>query len=541
MVKKGLDKKFLIALSLILIASVIIAVALGADSGIGVTLNTSMSSASTMLYNGTFSEDTIFPVNISINNTVATAISGSNVTEFNVTLPAGFTFVANTNLSSSALAGLIGNSNFTNTSSVLKWLNTTADGAVATCTAVSNISSFISFNITATNPGVYNMTLRWRNGTTAQTENITILVNDTTAPQTSWASQTYGNYSNNSKFGIVANISVNDNWDSDASIVNGVLANATINITLMNSAYDPINSTTTIYFILNTTSLYINFTSSTGLTEAVYYINASINDSTGNLNSTLRKITLDRTAPVNITLTCTPNVDINEAESVTCTCVAADALVGVQTTTYNTTATTNSVGSHTEYCTAVDYAGNSASATWTYTVYSSGAAASSSGGGGSITTWTKTIILPDSDFEKGTTQELGSNQRVQVLVNGTKHNIGVKFVTTDKITLEVSSTPQTADLSVGEVKKFDVNDDGVYDLSVTLNKIVSGKAELTMLAINEQIPAGSTTTEEETTSSQDTATTTGAEATGFSWSTIIWIIVLLVIIIGVWILLKKRR
>jgi len=149
--------------------------------------------------------------------------------------------------------------------------------------------------------------------------------------------------------------------------------------------------------------------------------------------------------------------------------------------------------------------------------------------------------LPDSDFEKGTTQELGSNQRVQVLVNGTKHNIGVKFVTTDKITLEVSSTPQTADLSVGEVKKFDVNDDGVYDLSVTLNKIVSGKAELTMLAINEQIPAGSTTTEEETTSSQDTATTTGAEATGFSWSTIIWIIVLLVIIIGVWILLKKRR
>jgi len=555
MVKKGLDKKILITsiLSLILIASVVIAVALGENSGIAVTRNDSASTTTYILYNGTFVEDVARSVNISINNTLST-VANSNVTEFNVTLPTGFTYVTATSLCPSVAAGE--NCTFTNTSSVLKWISNSTAGLISSI-ITTNLSSYLSFNIIVANPGAFNMTLRWRNGTNSQTENITFIVNDTTAPTRSWASNTYANYSNHSKYGIVANITITDNWATELNMpnVSAINANATINITLMNVTFGILNSSSGNYFLLNTTaSLYVNFTNSTGLADGTYYLNASVNDSSGNLNFTtiLRRVTLDRTAPT-ITFSCSPNADINVGEAVTCTCSGNDSqnlpiaqTSDILTTTYNTTGYSSASGTATETCTIVDRVGNTASSVITYTVYASGPAEGSGSSGGSSTSTYTTALFPTAEqlsSGSGYTGQLKAKQKAKLDLNdNAPHYIAVDSITTTAVSITISSTPQTASLTVGSTKKFDVNADGYYDLSVTLNKIQNAKADLTMLAISEQILENSTITEdEETTSSQDNATTGTDDKTGFSWSTIIWIIVLLAIIVGVWILLKKRE
>ena len=42
-------------------------------------------------------------------------------------------------------------------------------------------------------------------------------------------------------------------------------------------------------------------------------------------------------------------------------------------------------------------------------------------------------------------------------------------------------------MNIGETQKFDVNNDGYYDLSVTLESIVSGKAKVTATQVREQV------------------------------------------------------
>ena len=45
------------------------------------------------------------------------------------------------------------------------------------------------------------------------------------------------------------------------------------------------------------------------------------------------------------------------------------------------------------------------------------------------------------------------------------------------------------ELEVGESKKFDVNSDNYYDMSVTLTSIEASRANVVILAINEAVPA----------------------------------------------------
>ncbi len=53
--------------------------------------------------------------------------------------------------------------------------------------------------------------------------------------------------------------------------------------------------------------------------------------------------------------------------------------------------------------------------------------------------------------------------------------------------MNVSSTPQQEIFSIGESNKFDVDDDSFYDVLVTLNDITSSKANVTIIAISEEI------------------------------------------------------
>ena len=62
--------------------------------------------------------------------------------------------------------------------------------------------------------------------------------------------------------------------------------------------------------------------------------------------------------------------------------------------------------------------------------------------------------------------------------------------TTAKI--EVASTPQQAALLIGESKKFEVTDDRVYDLAVTVRNINGSKVNITVNSISELMPENET-------------------------------------------------
>ncbi|MFH1290057.1 MAG: LamG domain-containing protein, partial [Nanoarchaeota archaeon] len=104
---------------------------------------------------------------------------------------------------------------------------------------------------------------------------------------------------------------------------------------------------------------------------------------------------------------------------------------------------------------------------------SSGEDPGSGGGGGGGTTgfWKNTFVFDDEEFniKKSIQKALRERERVRVKIDSERHYVGVVELTDVFVKVNVSSTPQQATLYVGNEKKFDVTDDGFYDLIVTLN------------------------------------------------------------------------
>jgi len=162
-----------------------------------------------------------------------------------------------------------------------------------------------------------------------------------------------------------------------------------------------------------------------------------------------------------------------------------------------------------------------------------------SGGGSSstATSWTNTFVVSgDLSTE---TREFSAKQRVKLNVNGATHHVGVLSLTTTSAVIQIASDPVEATFNIGETKKFDLNEDGTYDLSVTLNGIANNKADLTITAISEVIPEG---TEDGTEATDDTETggeetseevQSGVEETGSGLGTTAWVVIAIVVIIVV--------
>jgi hypothetical protein len=81
-----------------------------------------------------------------------------------------------------------------------------------------------------------------------------------------------------------------------------------------------------------------------------------------------------------------------------------------------------------------------------------------------------TFVLTSEQFNLGNLKNLTVNEKIKFLlfhdnINET-HLITLKSSSADKITIEVSSTPQTVDIIKGASKKFELTDDKYYDLQV---------------------------------------------------------------------------
>ena len=120
---------------------------------------------------------------------------------------------------------------------------------------------------------------------------------------------------------------------------------------------------------------------------------------------------------------------------------------------------------------------------------SSGSSGSSGGGGGGGATGATIYSVTETQLISGYTKEISKNDRFKLIINNETHYAALESFTATTATINVSSNPQRATLSVGEEKKFELTSDNYYDLSVKLNSInmTSNKTSLTIKKINEKV------------------------------------------------------
>ncbi len=439
-------------------------------------------------------EDVYYVFNFSVNNT--DALPSGNISRVNVTLPSGFTFVSGSNLTSA------GPHVFSNTTTVLSWANTTSR-------LITNLTYYyFSFNASVATPGNYNITITTLNGTGSFMSNLSFVVNDTTVPSSvDLVDPTNASGTNLSSSSLPVNMTFIDN---------GVTGSAVIRV---------FNSTGLVNASTSSSS---SFSIIFNLSDGIYFVNATMNDSFGNSNMSItRTITVDTTAP-SVSFSCDEE-SVDRDDELTCTCSGTDATTGVRTTSYTENPDTDETGTFTTTCTVTDYSGNSASSNFEYTVESSRRLGSGGSGGSGNTgtaTWTSTLRNDDSDLSvKGDVRSrLSARQRLQLNVGGTTHYVGVKSIGTTSAVIEIASTPQEATFNTGETKKFDVDSDGYYDMQVTLESIEASRASVVIKAIHEQVPGTTTTTTEPTTTANESES---SEGRSMIW---VWIVLAVVII-----------
>lgn len=411
--KKGVAKNNKVAFASLILFSVIILTLSFVLAAHVITTSTGGTSYSV-------DEDVGFIYNITINNT--DTLEPANITHVNITLPSTFSFLVNSNGTDA------GTHVFTNTSTILSWDN---EGLVMNLTW-----KYFWFNATASTPGFYNLTISTTNATGTETTNISVTINDTTDPSSiEFVSPTESNNANRSQSNIAINITATDN-----GVINTIIAR------LFNSTRSEINSSNS-----SASPLFINFT---GLSDGVYYFNATVNDTYGNSNSTsTRTITLDTTVPV-ITLIAPANAtssttsDYNFTFNVTdtnsilnCSLILDGSIINNLTNVNNTGGTNGMYNSslsaitHNWSVNCTDLAGNVGnSSTRTLTVSSvSTSTTSSSSGGSIISEWAKQKVHSWVKMTPG----------VATIIKDFDKDIGIK-----QIQIEVKNEAQNVKITV---------------------------------------------------------------------------------------------
>lgn len=284
------------------------------------------------------------------------------------------------------------------------------------------------------------------------------------------------------------------------------------------------------------------------VTDSNYTINITIRDNmTGAIGSNYsikRKFTLDDTNPT-ASYTCT-DPDIFVGESTTCTCTVNDKVAGINYTSYTSNPTTTTSATNNKLtCTTRDRAGNEL-AVYTYLNISQsegGAPAGDTGGGGT------THVVDEATFESddGITQDLQENDQFKITFTPSgaasteTHTVAVSSVGSDSIVITISSDPITVEVMVGEEVKVDIDEDGTYDIYVKLNAITDGKADITTMKIEEEVPEGQGAVSGGTMVEEGTQAGEQEEPMNLTWLWWLLGVIVVVIIIAVAISAAKKK
>ncbi|MFH0808285.1 MAG: hypothetical protein V1888_01580 [archaeon] len=313
--------------------------------------------------------------NFSVNNTQ----DAENISEINVTLPNGFVFVVDSNATDVAAT------TFSNTSTVLTWVNSSAAPLVE-----NGSLQYFWFNVTASAVAAdYNFTITVSNTTGIfETQNLSVTVNDTGAPVITLIAPADSTSATTAAYNFTFNVT-DDQTVSNCSLI---LDDAVINtLTSVNG---------------------------TGGTNGMYNSSLSVATHTWSVNCT------DSTG--------------NEGNSSSRTLIVSAAAVAEVATT-------------------------------------------SSGGSGTPTYSPSAIKLSE-----GYDISLGERYKVNLDLMGARHVLVVDDISDNGATITVSSTPVTLDLVVEQMEMIDVDDDGVYDLSIYLKEISYSRANFILTSISEE-------------------------------------------------------
>jgi len=464
--------------------------------------------------------------NITINNT---NIAGENITEIVIILNASVQI----NITDGTFNSSFGVGTSTNYSVNVSAVNINGGG----------LTGYIWFNATSDDPVKGgNFTLIMTANETTVYKNLTgVNINDTINIVFTGKSNASG--TNLSQNYIMAEFNITNN---DTGV--------TLEVRFFNSSQNIVAQTNIT--VVNAGELHsFNFTNitggaGTGLPEGTYHINATVNNSQSDENVTAtRTYILDTTAPT-VTLAQDNAAAATTKTKITVDITISDANAGIgqscgSTTTdasisgtgTSQTLTQESLACGTDYTYAItctDTAGNSNAAV-EVTATTSSCGGGGGPGGPSGTTWTNTFVEDGEELSvKGdVTKELREKHRVKLKIGGETHFVGILEggLTETSATIQVSSEhEQEATLNIGETAKFDVLDDGFYDLSVTLGSIENDKASLTISPLHEEV------VEEVVDEGADIRETIGdtvsdvAEALGTSKG-VAWVLILVVIVV----------
>jgi len=162
---------------------------------------------------------------------------------------------------------------------------------------------------------------------------------------------------------------------------------------------------------------------------------------------------------------------------------------------------------------------------------SSSSSSSGGGGGGATDGWLLNKKTTENQLCLGYNVELGKNQRVQFNISNEIHYVGIKNITGDNVLIEIASDPRTEILSINETKSFEITHDDYYDLQITLNSIIGGRANLTLNRVYEGMAKNLTAPSEEINRIQEGESSSPTDASPSSTNRKIMILSIVAIIV----------
>ena len=484
----------------------------------------------------------VYSFNITLNNTGGQLL---NITQINITLPPGIDFIPGTNETNTLYESFVNSTNVAGLTN-LSWANITKgyliNGSVNGSSFLFNatINTSIVLSHIAYAGGQYNITIWSQSGTTYTLTNLSVNVSDVMAPYNFYFySYTPDDSDNLSQDFIPVNVTALDNIGVSEFII--YLHNST---KLVNSTNLTVSGTNV--------SAFINYTS---LPDEFYYLNVTVNDSSNNNNLSLNmNVTLDTTAPVsqlsspangtetatspyNFYVNLTDNLGLANitlylwnATSASAAIITNTTIISGATNTSNLSVNFPSAGTYTWNYLVTDSANNLVFNSTNYTIIvtsTAGTYTGVSGGGGSLT-WSTTFVLTENQFKEGIKKSLRAKQRIKVeVVSGNtkqEHYVGVKEVTAVAVTLLIESNPIEVTMKYQDSEKFDLTEDGYYDINIKIYELSSTSVGLWVKSIHEKVP-------EEKKSVVEKVTETVKETVETAKENSTWIIILIVLII----------
>ena len=265
------------------------------------------------------------------------------------------------------------------------------------------------------------------------------------------------------------------------------------------------DSGTRYYFLANATTLNYTLQINNSLREAngTYLIRIVpvVEGVNGTNDNSIAAFSIDPNNPsASITQSSTGSMELGTVRTVTCTASDTIGLSSISMSLDGKTCSTSTgdscaisytaatTGDKTVSCTATDRSTRTKLTSVSFSVTSGGAGGSTGGGGGGGGSGgVKVDVDLTSVNEKTITKSEGDS--VSFTLDGSaKHEIQFTKVESTGVTLTIQSTPKSVDLKIGDTKNIDVDDNGVYDISVSLSKIVNGIADVVIKKISIPVP-----------------------------------------------------